>query len=238
LGLGLGLGLSCCCSWCSSGCAFCVVPACCKASSPPPSCLAVLSLTSVITSWACDGLRVHALTSTSVVRSAMPEAHRRLALWRSSHFVYLSSSYSFILRHCASVRPVAQDRESSAPTCKVLHFGADLPTPLSPQSYAKPEFMRCENRRPGKHPDGKIKDRGALPNNMQDPTHRAAIYSGTREFIKHRSRNKTYISNEQLQAMGLGIDRGINNFQTSSMTSENIRRGMCHMIPNRARESR
>jgi len=46
-----------------------------------------------------------------------------------------------------------------------------------------------------------IKDFRALLNNTQDATHHAAIYSGTRQFIKHKSRNKTYISDEQLHAM-------------------------------------
>jgi hypothetical protein len=55
-----------------------------------------------------------------------------------------------------------------------------------------------------------IKDFRALLDNMQDATHRMAVYSGTQEFIKHKSRNKTYISNEQLHAMELCIYHGIN----------------------------
>jgi len=39
--------------------------------------------------------------------------------------------------------------------------------------------------------------------------HCVAIYSGTREFIKHKSRNKTYISDEQLHAVELCIYHGI-----------------------------
>jgi hypothetical protein len=35
--------------------------------------------------------------------------------------------------------------------------------------------------------------------------HRVAIYSGTREIIKHKSRNKTYILDEKLHAMELCI---------------------------------
>jgi len=54
-----------------------------------------------------------------------------------------------------------------------------------------------------------IKDFRALLDNMQDATHRAAIYSGMREFIKYKSRNKTYISDEQLHAMELCIYHGI-----------------------------
>ena len=48
-----------------------------------------------------------------------------------------------------------------------------------------------------------------MPDNMQDATHRVAIYSGTREFNKHKSHNKTYISDEQLHAMELCIHHGI-----------------------------
>jgi len=54
-----------------------------------------------------------------------------------------------------------------------------------------------------------IKDFRALPDNTQDATHRAAIYSGTWGFIKHKSRNKTCISDEQLHAMELCIYHGI-----------------------------
>jgi hypothetical protein len=54
-----------------------------------------------------------------------------------------------------------------------------------------------------------IKDFRALLNNSQDATHHAAIYSSTQEFIKHKSRNKTYISDEQLHAMELCIYHGI-----------------------------
>jgi hypothetical protein len=53
--------------------------------------------------------------------------------------------------------------------------------------------------------DAMIKDFRALLNNMQDATHHVAIYSGTREFIKHKSHNKTYILDEQLHAMELCI---------------------------------
>ena len=65
--------------------------------------------------------------------------------------------------------------------------------------------MGPQNRRDGKHPDAMIKDFRALLDNTQDATHRVAIYSGPQEFIKHKSRNKTYISDEQLHAMELCI---------------------------------
>jgi hypothetical protein len=54
-----------------------------------------------------------------------------------------------------------------------------------------------------------IKDFRALLDNTQDATPRAAIYSGTREFMKHQSHTKTYISDEQLHTMELGIYHGI-----------------------------
>jgi len=108
-----------------------------------------------------------------------------------------------------NLQALAQRRENSAATCKVLPFGADLAAPQSSQSYAKPEFIGPHNRRDGKHPDAMIKQFRALLDSTQDGTHRAAIYSGTREFIKHKSRNKTYILDEQLHAMELCIYHGI-----------------------------
>jgi hypothetical protein len=104
---------------------------------------------------------------------------------------------------------LAQRRENSAAACKVLPSSADLAAPLSLQSYAKPEFMGPQNCRDGKHPDAMIKDFRALLDNTQDATHRVAIYSGTREYIKHMSPNKTYILDEQLHAMELCIYHGI-----------------------------
>ena len=49
------------------------------------------------------------------------------------------------------------------------------------------------------------KDFRALLNNTQHATHRTALYSGTFEFMKHKSRNKMYQFDEQLHAMELGI---------------------------------
>ena len=40
-----------------------------------------------------------------------------------------------------NLQALAQRRENSVATCKVLPSGADLAAPQSPQSYAKPEFM-------------------------------------------------------------------------------------------------
>ena len=67
-----------------------------------------------------------------------------------------------------NLQALAPRREKSAATCKVLPSGADLAAPLSPQSYAKPEFMGPQNRRDGKHPDAMIKDFRVLLDNMQD----------------------------------------------------------------------
>jgi len=69
--------------------------------------------------------------------------------------------------------------------------------------------MGPQNHRVGKHPDAEIKDFRALVNNTQDATHRVAIYRGTLDIIKQKSRNKTYISDVQLHAMELCIYHGI-----------------------------
>jgi len=120
-----------------------------------------------------------------------------------------------------NLQALAQLQENSAAARKVLLSGADLAAPLSPQSYAKPEFLGPQNRRDGKHPDAMIKAFRALLNNTQDPMHSAAIYSGTREFIKRKSRNKTYISDEQLHAMELCIYHSI-KVQVEGLEGERI----------------
>jgi hypothetical protein len=128
-----------------------------------------------------------------------------------------SKSESFMSKPSLSVRRTALP----AAGCKVLPSGADLADPLSPQSYVKSNFMGPQNRRDGKHTDAMIKDFRALRNNTQDPTHRAAINSGKREFIMHKSRNKTYISDEQLHAMELCIYHGI-KVQVEGLEGERI----------------
>jgi hypothetical protein len=92
-----------------------------------------------------------------------------------------------------NLQALAQHSDNSAAACKVFPSGADLAAPLSSQSYAKRQFMGPQNRRDGKHPDAMIKDFRALLHNTQDVMHRVAIYTGKREFINHKSRNKTYI---------------------------------------------
>jgi len=108
-----------------------------------------------------------------------------------------------------NLQALTQRQEHSAAACKVSPFGADLAAPFGSQSYAKPEFMGPQHRRDGKHPDAMIKDFRELLNNTQDAMHCVAQYSGTRELIKHKSRNKTYMSDEQLHAMELCIYHGI-----------------------------
>jgi len=92
--------------------------------------------------------------------------------------------------------------------------------------------MGPQNRRDGKHPDAMIKDFRALLDNTQDATHRLAIYWGTREFIKHNSCNKTYISDEQLHAMELCIYHGI-KVQVEGLDGERISQ-MCPCTGSRS----
>ena len=107
-----------------------------------------------------------------------------------------------------NLHALAQHRENSAVACKVLPSGTYLTAPLASQSYAKPEFMGPQNCSDGMYPDAMIKDFRVLLDNTQEAMHQVAIYSGTWEFIKHMSRNKTYISDEQLKAMELCIYHG------------------------------
>jgi hypothetical protein len=102
----------------------------------------------------------------------------------------------------------------------------------------KPEFMGPQNRLDGKHPDALIKDFRSSIDNTQDAMHRAAIYCGTREYIKHKSRNKTYISDEQLHAMELCIYHGI-NVQVEGLEAERISQmGRCTGSQSRRRGDR
>jgi hypothetical protein len=66
-----------------------------------------------------------------------------------------------------------------------------------------------------------IKDFRALLDNTQDGTHRVAIYSATWEFMKHMSRNKTYISDKQLHPMELCVFHGI-KVQVEGLNGERI----------------
>jgi len=120
-----------------------------------------------------------------------------------------------------NLQALAQRRENSAAACKVLPSGADPAAPLGSQSYAKPQFMGPQNCHDGKHHEAMIKDFRALLDNTQAPMHCVAIYSGTLEFIKLKSRNKTYISDEQLHAMELCIYHGI-KVQVEGLDGERI----------------
>jgi hypothetical protein len=104
-----------------------------------------------------------------------------------------------------NLQALAQRRENSAANCKVLLSGVGLAAPMGSQPYVTPELMGPQNHCDGKHLDVMIKYFRALLDNTQGATHRMAIYSGARKFIKHKSRNKTYISDEQLHAMELCI---------------------------------
>jgi len=81
--------------------------------------------------------------------------------------------------------------------------------------------MGPQNRRDGKHPDAIINDFRALLDNTHDATHHAATYCGTRVFRQHKSRNKTYISDEQLHPMELCIFHGI-KVQVEGLEGERI----------------
>jgi len=81
--------------------------------------------------------------------------------------------------------------------------------------------MGPQNRHDGMHTDAMIKDFGALLDNTQDATPHVAIYSGTWEFINHKTHNKTYISDEQLHAMELCIYHGI-KVQVEGLNGERI----------------
>jgi len=120
-----------------------------------------------------------------------------------------------------NLKTLAQRREISAALFKVLPSGTDLAAPLSSQSYVKSEFMGPRNRHDGKHPDALIEDFLASLYNMQDAPDHVALYGGTWEYIEHKSRNKTYMSDEQLHAMELRIFHAI-TVQVESLEGERI----------------
>jgi len=170
----------------------------------------------LISHWVEQIRRYGALQQYSAKRHEQAHKTNLKDGWNNSNhnLNYLSQEISFQRRIlCFKIRELnlqalAQCRENSTAACKVLPSGADLAAPQGSQSDAKPKFMGPQNRCDGKHPDAMMKDFRALLNNTQDATHRVAIYCGTREFIKHKSRNKTYISDEQLHAIELCIYHG------------------------------
>jgi hypothetical protein len=104
---------------------------------------------------------------------------------------------------------LVQHWENSTATCKVFPSCADLAASLSSQSYTTPECMGTHNLPDGKHPDTIINNFKALLGNTQDVMDRTVIFIRTRESIKHKSRNKPYILEEQLHTMELCIYHSI-----------------------------
>jgi hypothetical protein len=163
--------------------------------------------------WAELIRRYGALQQYSVKRHEQVHKTNLMDSWNASNhnLNYLPQVFAFQCRILCfeiselNLQALAQHSDNSAATCKVFPSGADLAAPLSSQSYAKLEFMGPQNHPDGKHPDAMIKDFRALLDNTQDATNGVAIYSGTWEYFKHKSRNKTYISDEQLHAMELCI---------------------------------
>jgi len=146
----------------------------------------------------------------------------------SNHNInYLPQAITFQCRIlCFEIRELnlqalAQHRENSAATFNVFPSGADLAAPLSSQSYAKPESMGTQNRCDRQHCDAVINDFRARLDNTRDATHRVILYNGRRELLKHKSRNKTYISDEQLHAMELCIHHCI-KIQVEGLEGERI----------------
>jgi hypothetical protein len=167
----------------------------------------------LISQWVEQTCRYGALQQYSAERHDQAQKNNLKDCWNvSNHNLnYMPQVITFQRRIlCFDIRDLnfhalAQCREYSSATCKVLPSGPDLTAPLSSQSYAKHEFMGPQYRRDGKHPDAMIIDFRALLDNTQDATHRVSIYNGRRKFLNHKSRNKTYISDEQLHTMELCI---------------------------------
>jgi len=161
--------------------------------------------------WVEQIRRYGALQQYSAERHEQAHKTNLTDSWNASkhNLNYLPQVITFQCRNlCFEIRELnpqalAQSRENSAATSKVLPSGSDLAAPLSSQSYAKSELMGPQNRRDGKHPGTMIKDFRALLDNTKDPMYRMTIFIGKREFLNHKSRNTTYISDEQLHAMEL-----------------------------------
>jgi len=102
-----------------------------------------------------------------------------------------------------------QHLELSTASGENLPPDADLAAPLSSQLWAKPEFMVPETYNDGKHPDAMNKDITVVLDNRQDTSHCIPMCSGTREYIKHKSLKKMYISDEQLHPIELSIYQGV-----------------------------
>jgi len=95
----LGLGFGCSYSRLFSGLPPCIVSAWWEASRPLPSCLAVLSLSSFLHSWAIGALSILGWPSTIALISTWPAPHSMLSLLELSHAVFQFSSHYFIMSH-------------------------------------------------------------------------------------------------------------------------------------------
>lgn len=95
-----GLDFGCCCSRRASASPSCIVSACCEAFRSSQCCLAVSSLSSVLTSSTDSALPIHGLASTTTAMCLMSVPHITFSLWQSSHIVSQFSSNSFMLSHC------------------------------------------------------------------------------------------------------------------------------------------
>jgi hypothetical protein len=81
--------------------------------------------------------------------------------------------------------------------------------------------MEPQNHHDGNHPDAMIKDFGSLLDNTSDTMHWVAKSCGTQASIKPKSRDKAYISDEQLHPIELYIYDG-NNLQVKGLQCERI----------------
>jgi len=89
-------------------------------------------------------------------------------------------------------------------------FRCSSDRPSEPLVICEARIHGTPNLQWWKHPDSMMKDFRALLDNVQDRTHPVATYRATREVTKHMSCNKTYISDERLHPIKLGIYHGIN----------------------------
>jgi len=92
--------------------------------------------------------------------------------------------------------------------------------------------MGPQNYRNGKYSDPMIIDFRALLDNTQDSAHGVSTYNSMREYIKHMTRNKTYMSDEQQPTMGLCIDHDI-KVQVERLVGERI----CQMCESTGSQS-
>jgi len=91
--------------------------------------------------------------------------------------------------------------------------------------------MGPQHRCNGNHSDVMITDIRQWLNHIRDAMHCMTINIGTQEFIKHRSPDNTFIRDEQLHAMELGMYDG-NNVQVQGFKPKpNISNGSMERKP-------